>query len=116
MQLSDWFSALNKNIHMLSEKFGGQPYTLTIIVATKIIPELVVKGPTRLRKRNVFEFVLWIPYVEFKDVQPQREYVLGQIKAGIIYIFQKYHEETTGIDEFFADFLLDTVTNPDKYK
>lgn len=115
-KLASDFNSLKMNIKKISARYKSEPYSVNIMIATKTMPTLDVRGPIWLRKQNDVEFVVWIPYIAFSDAHEQLEYVLGQIKAGIIFIFQKYQEDTTGIDEFFAKFLYDTINHLDAYK
>lgn len=96
--LRNYLNGLDKNINHYEKLFLTDDYSVIfIILATRKNNEIIVKDPTPLSKKKQVEFVIFVPYKEISSFTDQMSYILDCIAEGIIFVFDKYKTDPSGV-------------------
>lgn len=114
--LRDYLEGLNKSIAHYDKLFKINDYCLDLYISATRKQMDFVKGPITLSKRKRVEFVIFIPYKKFDSYTKTMCYVLDNIAQGIIFIFNKYKTDSTGVQEVTDKLKALIVSDPEKYR
>ncbi|CNC63846.1 Uncharacterised protein [Yersinia pseudotuberculosis] len=114
--LRHYLVMLNKNIMHYNKLFNADDYSIVFIISATRNDKELVKGPTTLSKKKKVEFVIFIPYKELKTFAEQMSYVLDYIAEGIIFVFNKYKTDPSGVKEAVEEVKKMIMDDPDKYQ
>ncbi len=107
---------LNKEIKHFNKVFEGEDYSLVLIIsATRNKDILEVKGPIVLKKRKEVEFALHIPYRELPNRFEETLYVLNNIYQSIVFVFNKYKADLSGLEENIDQVINAVKTSPSQF-
>ncbi|MEI8574472.1 hypothetical protein J0667_21255 [Methylomonas sp. WH-1] len=99
-ELRKGLNSLDKEITYFKEKFKGQDFELGIVIsATREKYKPLVMGPTFFNRYKRVDFVLHIPYKKFDSSYDEFSYIVENLQCGLVSIFDKYSEDSSGINE-----------------
>lgn len=116
-RLSQRLDVLNKKINHYDKLFKGEDFSVVFVIsATRKKNTLEVKGPTTYSKDKETSFSLFIPYQEISSFIEQMNYVLDYIAEGIIFVFNKYKTDPSGVKEAIEEVKKLIAADPEKYQ
>ena len=110
------FNVIEKNITFFEKKFKTPDFSMLIIINTIVADELVVRGPTVRRKSPDLDFAIWIPYKKTDSYEEEMAYFSQQLEKGMLYIFDKYGEDVSGIKEAIGATVQEALAHPTIYE
>ena len=100
---------------MLVKKIATEEFDIDFWINASVATEMVVRGPTRLRKSNTIEYFLWIPFIPNQTYEEQLRHVFKHIEESLIQIFQKNKGDPTGIHEAMMALIDHALAHPELY-
>lgn len=68
-----------------------EDYSIIAIISSKSkINEVLLLGPTYIKKNKEVEFTIFIPFFRTMNLKKRMEYVLNEVLKGILLIYKKY--------------------------
>lgn len=114
--LTNRLDSLNKGIIHYENLFHSIDYSIVFIISATRQDKELVKGPTTCSKKKKTEFVIYVPYKEFKEFTEQIYYILDYIAEGIIFVFNKYKTDSSGIKDAVEEVKVLIANSPEKYQ
>lgn len=109
-------NALNKTLPHYDKLFKTTDYDLFFTISATQEYKDLVKGPLASSKRKVVNFSIFIPYKTFNCYTQQMFYILDTIAEGIIFVFNKYKTDPSGIKEVFETLKTLIAKDPERYQ
>ncbi|OCL22683.1 hypothetical protein [Gilliamella sp. wkB171] len=107
---------LNKTLPHYDKLFKTTDYDLVFTISATQEHKNLVYGPLTLSKRKEVHFSIFIPYKTFSCYTQQMFYVLDTIAEGIIFVFNKYKVDPSGINEVFETLKTLIAKDPERYQ
>ncbi|MDN7225418.1 hypothetical protein QZL56_19505 [Providencia stuartii] len=114
--LKNNLDALDKNIIHYEKLFKTNDYSVVFIITSTRGNSPLVKGPTTLSKKKKVEFVIFIPYKESTSFTERICHAIDYIEKGIIFVFDKYKSDSSGVKEVFEELKALIINDPEKYQ
>ncbi|EBP9775095.1 hypothetical protein AH835_21380 [Salmonella enterica] len=115
--LSHQLDSLDKKIKHYEKLFKGDNYSITFVIsATRKDDKLNIKGPTTKSKDKETYFSLFIPYKDIDSVTDKIMYALNYIEEGVIFVFNKYKTDSSGVKEAMESVKKIFMDDPEKYQ
>ncbi|MCX8642525.1 hypothetical protein J3U65_01760 [Gilliamella sp. B3791] len=117
--LNPWRSnlnKLNKTLPHYDKLFKTTDYELVFTISATQEHKNLVYGPTTSSKNKVVYFTIFIPYKTFNCYTQQMFYVLDTIAEGIIFVFNKYKVDPSGIKDVFETLKTLIAKDPERYQ
>ena len=109
-------NALNKTLPHYDKLFKTTDYDLFFTISATQEYKDLVKGPLASSKRKVVNFSIFIPYKTFSCYKQQMFYVLDTLAEGMIFVFNKYKVDPSGIKEVFETLKTLIAKDPERYQ
>ena len=107
---------LNKTLPHYDKLFKTTDYELVFTISATQEHKNLVYGPTTSSKNKVVYFTIFIPYKTFSCYTQQMFYVLDTIAEGMIFVFNKYKVDPSGIKEVFETLKTLIAKDPERYQ
>ncbi|OCL28719.1 hypothetical protein [Gilliamella sp. wkB171] len=107
---------LNKTLPHYDKLFKTTDYDLFFTISATQENKNLVYGPLASSKRKVVHFSIFIPYKTFSCHTQQMFYILDTIAEGIIFVFNKYKVDPSGINEAFETLKTLIAKDPERYQ
>lgn len=107
---------LNKTLPYYDKSFKTTDYELVFTISATQEHKDFVKGPLASSKRKVVHFSIFIPYKTFNSFTQQMFYILDNIAGGIIFVFNKYKTDPSGVKEVFETLKTLIAKDPERYQ
>ncbi|OCL28724.1 hypothetical protein [Gilliamella sp. wkB171] len=107
---------LNKTLPHYDKLFKTTDYDLFFTISATLENKDLVYGPLASSKRKVVNFSIFIPYKTFNCYTQQMFYMLDTIEEGIIFVFNKYKVDPSGVKEVFEKLKTLIAKDPEKYQ
>ncbi|OCG16451.1 hypothetical protein A9G09_00045 [Gilliamella sp. wkB292] len=107
---------LNKTLPHYDKLFKTTDYDLFFTISATQENKNLVYGPLASSKRKEVLFTIFIPYKTFSCYTQQMFYILDTIAEGIIFVFNKYKVDPSGINEVFEKLKTLIAKDPERYQ
>ncbi len=115
-RLREELDVLGKEISHFNRIFKNADFKLVFIIsATRKTDELNIKGPNLVRKKPAAEFVIFIPYKEIVDFVDKVSYALPYVAKGVIFVFNKYKTDSSGVEDIVRNVIVEVRDEPEKF-
>lgn len=115
-KISNRIDKLHRSFKHYEKLFKGDEFSIVFVISATRENKELIKGPLTISKEITSYFSIFIPYKKFDLFSEQMSYILDYIAEGIIFVFNKYKTDPSGVKESIEKVKKLIADDPEKYQ